>query len=115
MLSLEATLGAVSGMNPMVPPNLDELRILAPTLRALASAHGGLDLDVFGSVARGVASPSSDLDLLVEFPASPSLEQFMDLKLALEDLLKIRVDLVTRNGLRAELREQIEPEAVALS
>jgi hypothetical protein len=38
----------------------------------------------------------------------------MDLKLALEDLLHVRVDLVTRRGLRAELKERIEQEAVAL-
>ncbi len=38
----------------------------------------------------------------------------MDLKLALEDLLSVRVDLVTRRGLRAELKERIEQEAVAL-
>ena len=69
-----------------------------------------LELHVFGSVARGRAQQASDLDLLVDFPASPSFEQFMDLKLALEDLLNVRVDLVTRNGLRAELRERIERE-----
>lgn len=35
----------------------------------------------------------------------------MDLKLALEDLLCSRVDLVTRKGLRESLRAQIEAEA----
>jgi len=30
-------------------------------------------------MARGVAQTSSDLDMLVDFPASPSLEQYMDL------------------------------------
>ncbi len=44
------------------------------------------------------------MDLLVDFPSSPSFEQYMDLKLALEDLLSARVDLVTRRGLRPELR-----------
>jgi hypothetical protein len=39
----------------------------------------------------------------------------MDLKLALADLLNIRVDLVTRKGLRAELRDRIEQEALPLS
>lgn len=66
-------------------------------------------------MARGGAQQTSDLDLLVDFPTSPSFEQFMDLKLALEDLLNVRVDLVTRNGLRAELRERIEREAVSLA
>ena len=83
-------------------PSLDELRRLAPALQ------------VFGSVVHGVARPGSDLDLLVDFPRSPSFEQFMDLKLALEDLLHVRVDLVTRRGLRPELRERIEQEAVGL-
>ena len=102
-------------MNNRVPPKLEELRRLAPKLQSLAAAHGGRELRVFGSVARGGAQPTSDLDLLVDFPTSPSLEQFMDLKLALEDLLNLRVDLVTCNGLRAELRERIEREAVPLA
>ena len=97
------------------PPTLEELRRLAPALQSIRAAHGALELQVFGSVVRGSARPGSDLDLLVEFPASPSFEQFMDLKLALEDLLAVRVDLVTRNGLRAELRERIEREAIPLA
>ena len=105
----------MENMTPGSPPNLDELRRLAPVLQSLAAAHGGRELRVFGSVARGGARPTSDLDLLVDFPASPSFEQFMDLKLALEDLLNVRVDLVTRGGLRAELRDRIEREAVPLA
>jgi len=102
-------------MSQQRPPSLEELRRLAPVLQSLEAAHGGRELRVFGSVARGRAQLTSDLDLLVDFPASPSFEQFMDLKLALEDLLNVRVDLVTRNGLRAELRERIEREAVSLA
>ena len=62
-----------------------------------------------------LARPGSDLVLLVEFPTSPSFEQYMDLKLALEDLLSVPVDLVTRRGLRAELRQRIEDEAIPLA
>jgi len=54
-------------------------------------------------------------DLLVDFPASRSFEQYMDLKLALEDLLRVPVDLVTRRGLRPELRQRLEQEAIALA
>ena len=77
-------------------------------------SHGALGLQVFGSVAQGSARPGSDLDLLVEFPASPSFEQLMDLKLALEDLLSVPVDLVTSRGLRAELPQRTEDEAIVL-
>ena len=102
-------------MAPSSPPTLDELRRLAPALQSITAAHGGLGLQVFGSVVHGSAGPGSDLDLLVEFPNSPSFEQFMDLKLALEDLLSVPVDLVTRRGLRAELRQRIEEEAIPLA
>jgi predicted nucleotidyltransferase len=93
---------------------MGRLRQLAPELQALTRAHGGSNLRVFGSVLRGTAGPGSDLDVLVEFSGSPTFEQFMDLKLALEDRLQVRVDLVTRAGLRAELRERIEREAQLL-
>ena len=69
---------------------------------------------MFGSVEQGTAGPESDLDVLVEFPCSPSFAQYMDLKLALEDRLQVKVDLVTRADLRTELRETIEQEAQLL-
>lgn len=113
--TLESVAGVMEGMNLQGPPSLDELRRLAPVLSRITQSHGGEGLRVFGSVARGVAEAASDLDLLVDFPESPSFEQFMDLKLALEDFLEVRVDLVTRKGLRAELRDRIEQEALPLA
>jgi uncharacterized protein len=38
-------------------------------------------LYVFGSVARGEATPASDVDLLVEFEGRPTFATFMDLDL----------------------------------
>jgi predicted nucleotidyltransferase len=96
-------------------PSLEDLRRLSPQLQTLTAAQGGLELKVFGSVARGAARAGSDLDLLVDFPASRSFEQYMDLELALEDLLRVPVDLVTRRGLRPELRQRLEQEAIALA
>jgi predicted nucleotidyltransferase len=99
--------------DPSQPPTLERLRQLAPELLRLTAAHGGQDLRVFGSVIYGAAGRQSDVDLLVDFPSSPSFEQYMDLKLALEDLLNVRVDLVTRRGLRPELRQTF-PQLVAV-
>jgi predicted nucleotidyltransferase len=83
-------------MGPPSPPTLDELRWLAPVLQSITAAQGGLGLQVFCSVVHGSATPGSDLDLL-------------------EDLLSVPVDLVTRRGLRAELRQRIEDEAIPLT
>lgn len=77
----------------------------------LKSDFGVAALYVFGSVARGEATPASDVDLLVEFDGRPSFAKFMDLKALLEDALGARVDLVTRPALREQLRPQIEAEA----
>jgi predicted nucleotidyltransferase len=79
--------------------------------RRLREDFGVAALYVFGSVARGEAVAGSDVDLLVEFQGPPTFARFMDLKFLLEDTLHARVDLVTRNALRAPLRPHIESEA----
>jgi predicted nucleotidyltransferase len=70
------------------------------------------DVAVFGSVARDEDSPSSDVDVLVEFSGEASFDQYMDLTFYLEGLLGRPVDLVTKKALRPELREQVEREAI---
>jgi uncharacterized protein len=68
-------------------------------------------LSVFGSVARGEAAASSDVDLLVEFDRPVGLFHFVTVKDRLEALLGLPVDLVTPRGLKAPLRERILAEA----
>jgi predicted nucleotidyltransferase len=73
------------------------------------------DLAIFGSVARNEARPESDLDVLVEFEGAPTFDGYMGLKLYLEELFGMRVDLGTRADLRPELRSRIAAEAVYVS
>lgn len=47
------------------PPTLDDLRARRAEIIALAEQHGAYNVRVFGSVARGQASATSDVDLLV--------------------------------------------------
>jgi predicted nucleotidyltransferase len=77
--------------------------------------RGVTSLRLFGSVARGQASPESDVDLLVDFQASPSYSEFMKLRILLEDLLGAKVDLVTENGLRDRVRREVEEEAIRVA
>jgi hypothetical protein len=67
-------------------------------------------LGLFGSVARGEERDDSDVDILVAFKGPATFDQYMDLKLLLEDTLGRRVDLVTERGLREALRPTIERE-----
>ena len=73
---------------------------------------GVLRLALFGSAAREEAGEDSDLDFLVEFDGPATFNCYMDLKFLLEDLFGRRVDLVTRQALRAELRPTVEKEAI---
>ena len=56
-------------------------------------------LGVFGSVARGGATDTSDVDILVEFSEPVGLE-IADLALELEAALGHNVDLVSRKALQ---------------
>ncbi|WLT31270.1 nucleotidyltransferase family protein [Geothrix sp. PMB-07] len=67
-------------------------------------------LALFGSVSRGEAHPDSDVDILVEFAGPATLDGFMGLKAALENLLDARVDLATARSLRPALRAMVEKD-----
>ena len=67
---------------------------------AQLSAFGVRRLGLFGSYARGEASPESDIDVLVDFEENlKTFDNFMNVAWLLEDLLGRRVDLVTREAL----------------
>ena len=74
--------------------------------------RGVKSLAVFGSVSRGEATPSSDIDVLVEFDRPVGLFEFIRLKHFLEKLTCFRVDLVTPDAIRPAMRASILREAV---
>jgi uncharacterized protein len=65
---------------------------------------------VFGSVARGEATPQSDIDLLVEFGERKSLLDVVRLQRELSMLLGRKVDLLTKEAISPYLRERILAE-----
>ena len=71
------------------------------------------ELSFFGSAARGEMRPDSDIDLLVEFlpDAEIDLVDYAGPMLELSHLLKRRVDLVSKNGLKPLIRASILQEA----
>ena len=63
-------------------------------------------IGVFGSYARAKAEENSDIDILVEFTEDIGWE-FIDLKYFLEENLETEVDLVTKEALKPEIKEDI--------
>ena len=80
----------------------------------LAHRRGAVSVSLFGSVARGDDDSSSDIDLLVEMEPERSLLDLGGLQMDLHDLLGRRVDVVTKAGLRARIRERVLREATPL-
>ncbi|OGR90960.1 MAG: DNA polymerase subunit beta [Elusimicrobia bacterium RIFCSPLOWO2_01_FULL_59_12] len=90
---------------------LDQLLEILRKHQARLAELGVRSLAVFGSVARGQARPESDVDLLVDFGGPATFDRYIRLKIFLEDLLKCRVDLLTPQAIRPELRPSIEQDA----
>jgi predicted nucleotidyltransferase len=68
-------------------------------------------LALFGSQVSGEADQKSDVDILVEVDPVIGLG-FVTLAERLEELLEIRVDLVSRRAIKPSLWKQIEPELI---
>jgi len=88
------------------------IELLKANLAMIQGRFGVMRLMLFGSVVHGTAGPDSDVDILVDFTGQPDFDHFMDLKFYLEDLLAMKVDLVTRAALRSRMRPAIEQEAL---
>jgi predicted nucleotidyltransferase len=89
---------------------IDALKPYADVVRS----HGAVSLFLFGSAARDVARPDSDLDLFVDYDpeAKFSLVDLLDIKFYLEDRLGVPVDITTRDSLHPMLRQNIERSAI---
>jgi predicted nucleotidyltransferase len=93
--------------------NRDEVfKILRDSQGRLREEFGVKTLSLYGSVARGEATTSSDVDLLVEFDRPAGYFEIERLQMHLENLLGCRVDLNTFKGLRRTIREQVGREAI---
>jgi hypothetical protein len=80
----------------------------------LCAKYGASNVRVFGSVARGEANESSDIDLIVDFDPERSLLDHAALWLELQELVGVRVDVVSSRGLKPRIRERVLQEAVPL-
>jgi uncharacterized protein len=87
-------------------------------LKALAArhtelrSHGVRSLLLFGSTARNQARSDSDVDLIVEFERPVGFFALTRLQTDLEHWLGRRVDLLTSDALRPEIRDRVLREAL---
>ena len=82
---------------------------------AVALRHGAFNVRVFGSVARGEETESSDIDLLVDYDLQKISPWFPGgLLMDLQDILGYKVDIVTEQGLSRLIKNRVLAEAKSL-
>ena len=92
---------------------LEEIKgILLQNKKDLEEKFNVEELSVFGSYVRNEQGPKSDVDILIDFREPIGLLKFIELERYLSDLLRVKVDLVTRKALKPRIGKQILKELV---
>ena len=98
-------------------PSLQDLRARRHEILEIAARYGARNIRVFGSVGRGDADATSDVDILVDLVADTHGFAYFglleDLRRALTDVIGYDVDIVDSAGLR-DMRERVLEAAVPL-
>jgi predicted nucleotidyltransferase len=93
---------------------LDDLRRLREEILAIARRNKAYNVRVFGSVARGDATPTSDVDFLVSFEEGASLYDLSGIVLDLKDLLGCDVDVADDQTRDRDFLKRIARDVIAL-
>ena len=70
------------------------------------------ELGIFGSYAREEQTENSDVDVLIDYQKAPTLIMLVELREYLSDLVNMKVDVVTKKGLKPRIRERVLSEVV---
>ena len=92
------------------------LQVLAQQKASLLESYRLTRLGIFGSYARGEQTETSDIDILVDYSDScpPTLPTIIELRDHLSQILGMKVDVVTSNGLKERIRNQVLAEVIYL-
>ena len=85
----------------------DILKRLTNLKPELKNKYKVSELGLFGSYASGEPQEFSDIDILADFEEGADLFDLVELSLFLEEEFKCKVDVVSRNALREELKDEI--------
>jgi len=95
--------------------SLDEIKQRLTAHKSMLQSKYKINrLGIFGSYVRGEQEDESDLDILIDYEEAPSLITLIEIENQLSDLLGVTVDLVTRKGIKPQLRKYILEEVVYL-
>ena len=90
------------------------LSFLRENKKVFREKYGIKEIWLFGSVARGEDTPSSDIDLMIEFlsPKFHTFDNYFDIKELFERKFKRKIDLATKEMIRERLKPYIYKDLI---
>ncbi len=92
----------------------DIKQLLQQNKSVLQENYKVTELGIFGSYVRGEQNESSDVDVLIDYEKAPTLFKLVELRNYLNELTGMKVDVVTKKGLKPRIRERVLSEVVYL-
>ena len=93
---------------------LESLKAYRDDILILAKSCHAPNIRVFGSVARGESTESSDVDFLVDVAPEQSILDLIRLIQTLSDLLGCKVDVAQSTALNPLMRDEVLKDAISL-
>ena len=93
---------------------MESIQEIKEKITPILQRYGVTKAAIFGSLAKGEATSSSDVDILVEIKNDMSLLDSVGMKLELEEAINRKVDLVEYETIKPLIREKILSEQVAI-
>lgn len=99
----------------MAMKTLEEIKqLLKQSKSVLQENYKVTELGIFGSYVRGEQTEKSDVDVLIDYEKAPTLFKLVELCSYLNELMGMKVDVVTKKGLKPRIRERVLSEVVYL-
>ena len=93
--------------------SIHEIRqVLSLQKQSLCEIYQITEIGIFGSYARGEETEASDIDILVDYETAPTFIMLVEFRDYLSQLFGLKVDVVTKNGLKPRIRERVLAEAI---
>lgn len=90
---------------------VDIKNLLSENKHRLLEKYPIKSLGIFGSYSRNEQKENSDVDILVEFSGKIGI-RFIDLAEEIEGILKVKVDLVSRNAIKDKYFKSISSKII---
>ena len=93
--------------------NLEEIKAILGQVKSLVKEKYYVsELGIFGDYVKGEVQENSEVNILIDYTEPPSLLDLVDLEYYLSDLLKVKADVISKNGLKGNRRERILSEVI---